>query len=581
MKAKHIITVLFNFSILLSAQNLDTVFVDINNIKMPMINNGTFGKASPLILYDDIDIIFSMGFFLSGKLADTVWSNGEFASERIYHYRPGKYSDTTYNEQYKIYELSINDEPFGESWNEWKNAVDLGAKFYDGDGDGIYNPVDKNGNGKWDEDEDRPDLIGDYTNWTIYNDNVPTSERYYKIGEPIGIEVKQTVFAYYREDNDILNNTIFFRFILENVGDNELLDSVYFGIVADPDIGQYNWDLTGCDRTLNSVFAYKKRPDADYYYGENPPSVFVSLLQGPLVQDDSIDNGVIRNGPFLGEEILYGVKNLEMTSATSFDRGWLKTKDFFRSVRDLLIGGKDEFGNPIVVREFEYGNGDSLGTAADTISPYYMFSGDPVTNQGWINVFETDWRIAGSYGPFKLEKNKQQEIIVALIIGRGTSPLNSIEVTRNYVKGIINFYQNNFTQEPVGIKNDNHILPDSFTLYQNYPNPFGENYGVRNPTTTITYSIPASTAKPNLFRYLNNETQKQSVSNRANENNTMFVHLVVYDILGKEVATLVNKELLPGKYSVIFDGRGLPSGVYFYKLSVGNYSQVRKMILMK
>ncbi|MDZ7765272.1 MAG: hypothetical protein U5K00_12725 [Melioribacteraceae bacterium] len=57
-----------------------------------------------------------------------------------------------------IYVIESTDPDFGPSWQDWSDAVDLGADFYDGDGDGQYSPTDLNGNGEWDADEDRPDL---------------------------------------------------------------------------------------------------------------------------------------------------------------------------------------------------------------------------------------------------------------------------------------------------------------------------------------------------------------------------------------------------------------------------------------
>jgi hypothetical protein len=59
------------------------------------------------------------------------------------------------------------------------------------------------------------------------------------------------------------------------------------------------------------------------------------------------------------------------------------------------------------------------------------------------------------------------------------------------------------------------------------------------------------------------------------------VLLKVYDVLGNEIATLVNEEKQPGTYEIKYDASGLTSGIYFYKLLVGNYNQTRKMILMK
>ena len=60
-----------------------------------------------------------------------------------------------------------------------------------------------------------------------------------------------------------------------------------------------------------------------------------------------------------------------------------------------------------------------------------------------------------------------------------------------------------------------------------------------------------------------------------------FVSLKVYDILGKEIITLVNEKLSPGNYKVEFDGRGLTSGVYFYRLNTGEFTDTKRMILIK
>jgi len=99
--------------------------------------------------------------------------------------------------------------------------------------------------------------------------------------------------------------------------------------------------------------------------------------------------------------------------------------------------------------------------------------------------------------------------------------------------------------------------PLKFELFQNYPNPF-------NPTTTITYVIARSPE-------ISGTRQSPELS----------VQLIVYDALGREVATLVNKKQAPGKYSVQFDASRLNSGVYFYRISSGNFVQTRKMIFLK
>ena len=96
-------------------------------------------------------------------------------------------------------------------------------------------------------------------------------------------------------------------------------------------------------------------------------------------------------------------------------------------------------------------------------------------------------------------------------------------------------------------------IPTEFNLSQNYPNPF-------NPTTTIRYSVPSS-------------SEYHSVPQQ--------VSLKVFDILGREVATLVNEEKPAGSYEVKFDGSSLTSGVYFYQLKTTRFHQTRKMILMR
>lgn len=101
-------------------------------------------------------------------------------------------------------------------------------------------------------------------------------------------------------------------------------------------------------------------------------------------------------------------------------------------------------------------------------------------------------------------------------------------------------------EEPVQLQMD-------FNLYQNYPNPF-------NPETTIKYRIG------------NGDREDFSIYN---------VSIKVYDLLGREAATLVNENKPAGVYYITFNASALVSGFYFYTLKTGNYSQTRKMLLIK
>lgn len=90
------------------------------------------------------------------------------------------------------------------------------------------------------------------------------------------------------------------------------------------------------------------------------------------------------------------------------------------------------------------------------------------------------------------------------------------------------------------------LNPETFALFANYPNPF-------NPTTRIRYAI----------------------------SQTAFTSLKVYSILGEEVAALISEVKTPGIYEINFDGTDLASGTYFYKLQAGNYTETKKMILLR
>ena len=100
------------------------------------------------------------------------------------------------------------------------------------------------------------------------------------------------------------------------------------------------------------------------------------------------------------------------------------------------------------------------------------------------------------------------------------------------------------TSSPTSVREEN--VPEEFSLYQNYPNPF-------NPETKIKYTMPSSS----------------------------IVTLKVYDVLGNEITTLVNKEKQPGIYEVEFNASNFSSGIYIYRLQTGSFIETKKMMLLK
>jgi hypothetical protein len=119
------------------------------------------------------------------------------------------------------------------------------------------------------------------------------------------------------------------------------------------------------------------------------------------------------------------------------------------------------------------------------------------------------------------------------------------------------FNQEIFTSEIsdiLGIEPVANSFPDKFELYQNYPNPF-------NPVTKIKFGVP------------NSPNKGLPASQR--------VQIIVFDILGREVATIVNQQLNPGIYEIEWNGKNYPSGTYFYTLTMDGYKETKAMVLLK
>lgn len=158
--------------------------------------------------------------------------------------------------------------------------------------------------------------------------------------------------------------------------------------------------------------------------------------------------------------------------------------------------------------------------AAVGIRPYVNLFSDPPT---WDGV-AADWALTQGY---PVPENLKY---TADLRGSDGLPLGDL----NWFTGI------------VGVRDVPNSLPTKFSLSQNYPNPF-------NPATTIKYDLPVSG----------------------------FVTLKLYNLLGQEVATLVNQEQKTGEYIVDFDASNLASGIYMYSIKAGNFSLAKKMVLLK
>jgi len=175
-------------------------------------------------------------------------------------------------------------------------------------------------------------------------------------------------------------------------------------------------------------------------------------------------------------------------------------------------------------------------------------SGNEVT-LNWTTSSETN------NARFEIERSSENSVWIkaGYVNGNGTTTLtqNYSFTDRGLNTGVYNYrlkqidYNGNF--EYFNLNNEIIIgSPVQYELSQNYPNPF-------NPSTLINYSIPGSSS----------------------------VKLVIYNALGSEISVLVNENQNPGNYTVEWNAAGYPSGVYFYKLSAGSFSKIKKMTLLK
>lgn len=444
---------------------------DINNLLIPLDNKGVIADVNPgdpalqYGHYDESTFLFSSGFYVSGYSNGKMWGNGVLSASRIEDYQPGPVGSNKNDAKNQLYIVSQQDKHFGESWQEWSDAVSIGADFYDGDGDGVYSPVDKNGNGKWDSDEDRPDILGDVTAWCVYNDGLVSALRRFSVN-PQGIEIHQSVFGF--KAKSIVGDIMFVRYRIKNSGALvDTLKDIYFSAAADPDVGDANDDLVGSDIKLSAGFVYNDGDDISY--GTNSPSFLMDFFQGPYVYipgetftdvdgdgvytdgvDEALDTAYVVRGPQIGVDQYIGAKNLPLTSMTQYMQSHPTHGDpnTHEELRNYMIGGHGKTGDSLYVSKWTFGNGDQLGADTVNIQAKYMYSGEPEAGTGWLNIEPIDQRQMSNTGPFNLAAGEYQDIYVAYVVGRGTDPKNSVTVAKETDQTAQIIFDNNFPAPP-------------------------------------------------------------------------------------------------------------------------------------
>ena len=370
----------------------DTIHtISANSLEMFVYNNGNFAYDNANI-YGKTDglyyprgtkktIIYDAGLWIGAKVNNQVRiAMAEYTSEFV----PGPMKDGTYQPDraaFKVYKIRRGDDAVSNpDYRDW--PVDQGA------------PVDDQGD---------PAMIGDQFLWSVCNDadsaghtnNAGTTK-------PLGVEVQQSTFAY--ACGGALGNTIFMKFKIINKGGNRL-DSTYVSLWADPDLGASRDDLVGCDTALSLGYCYNSGADA--IYGAAPPAVGFDFFQGPIVPGEANDSA------YSFSVWKKGYRKLGMTAFSKYVNGEdpqsaIETYLFMQGFRKS--GGVME---PVV---------DPV--AGDTIT--YVFPGDPQTQTGWLDTAPDDRRLMMTSGPFTMAPGDSQEVVVAVLVGQGSDPLNSI-----------------------------------------------------------------------------------------------------------------------------------------------------------
>lgn len=188
---------------------------------------------------------------------------------------------------------------------------------------------------------------------------------------------------------------------------------------------------------------------------------------------------------------------------------------------------------------------DTLQNAGDTVSYFISIMNFGNANLNISGITSSDPVFTVVNFPASIPPN-QYGLAQIKFTPTAINQIYTGELTISNNDSTIKIALNGVTGNPIGITQISNELPKQFGLGQNYPNPF-------NPATNIRFALPKA------------------------EN----VKLMVYDLLGREAANLVNSYLAAGKYEVTFDAAKLPSGIYFYRINAGEFAETKRMILVK
>ena len=409
------------------SRSLGEAYLDVNNVRARILNTGgLFYRGVPQVYNipktGNTNSIFASTIWLMGQVngelrgSATRYGEWEMWAGPLDENGNPPVDCSTYDQLYTVYQQDLVAYEVTEIPSERLLAWpwELGAPVIDGDG--IADNYSLVGG-------DLPAISGHQSIWWVMNDrgNVHESTEV----PPLGIEVQATAFASLSDSLESINNTTLYKYLITYKG-VEPLENAYFGIFADPDLGNYLDDYNGVDSALGLAFVYNadNEDESDAGYGMSPPALGYTFIQGPLADQDGLDN----NGDGTVDE---PGERLPMTSFVSFDNGSSVTAgpdrgpEYYNHMQGLWRDG-----SPILYGGYGYEGITSRQTK-------FMLSGNPVTGEGWTEANPgldgsipprnpSDRRFAASVGPFSMQPGEQQEIVFAVVWARGDNYLDSV-----------------------------------------------------------------------------------------------------------------------------------------------------------
>ncbi|MBK8551907.1 MAG: T9SS type A sorting domain-containing protein [Ignavibacteria bacterium] len=444
---------------------------------------------------------------------DTLVTVCQYGSEYLPGYTENGIPQGNGNPDYRIYKL-IYDQ-IDSDRTEWPNVIlgnsNQGAPVYYDSGSKQWKPVD----------------YGNQTMFYSYTDSYSEAHTQYSgMTAPLKADIKQINWSFNQPEE--LKNIIYQEYRIINRSTN-IWTNAYINLYSDDDLGSSTDDAEGVDTNLNLTYTYNKTNEDDTY-GFAPPAVGFAVIRSPLVYTGNINDTV------------FYCEGKKKRIKTGYKEIGLGSTVIYRDDSDQPENYSENYN---AIRGLQ-NNGTQYIDPTSVVPTKFVYSGDPVNGTGWLYPGESDARFYQGFGPLNMNPGDTQIIVIAQVIARGSSNLNSITKLRETTQTAKDFYNDCFSNVVIGINNISGSIPDDFILYQNYPNPF-------NPVTVIRYSL----------------------------NGNRFITLKVFDALGKEVATLVNEKQSAGIYEVEFNGSNLSSGIYFYKMVSDKLVSTKKMLLLK